>query len=88
VLYRVAPRLFGELATARGEGGLPRILVASERTRLLIVEDCGLEPLLLQPVVAIEAMRLDRYVARLHVTGGARPRCSRCRARLPLGLGS
>ena len=41
VLYRRAPRLFAELATARGEGRLPRMLAMLERTRLLIVDDWG-----------------------------------------------
>ena len=39
VLYRRAPRLFTELATARGEGRLPRMLAMLERTRLLIIDD-------------------------------------------------
>jgi DNA replication protein DnaC len=45
VLYRRAPRLFAELATARGEGRLPRTLAMLERTRLLIIDDWGPEPL-------------------------------------------
>ena len=45
VLYRRAPRLFAELATARGEGRLPRLLAMLERTRLLIIDDWGPEPL-------------------------------------------
>jgi DNA replication protein DnaC len=45
VLYRRAPRLFAELATARGEGRLPRVLATLERTRLLIIDDWGPEPL-------------------------------------------
>ena len=45
VLYRRAPRLFAELATARGEGRLPRTLATLERTRLLIIDDWGPEPL-------------------------------------------
>jgi DNA replication protein DnaC len=45
VLYRRAPRLFVELATARGEGRLPRMLAMLERTRLLIIDDWGPEPL-------------------------------------------
>lgn len=44
-LYRRAPRLFAELTTARGEGRLPRLLASLERTRLLIVDDWGPEPL-------------------------------------------
>src|SRR6266700_1933205 len=39
VVYRRAPRLFAELATARGEGRLPRMLAMLERTRLLIIDD-------------------------------------------------
>ncbi len=45
VLYKRAPRLFADLATARGEGRLPRMLAALERTRLLIIDDWGPEPL-------------------------------------------
>lgn len=45
VLYRRAPRLFAELATARGEGRLPRLLATIERTRLLILDDWGPDPL-------------------------------------------
>ena len=42
---RGAPRLFAELATARGEGRLPRLLAMLERTRRLIIDDRGPEPL-------------------------------------------
>ena len=45
MLYRRAPRLFAELATARGEGRLARLLRTLERTRLLIIDDWGPEPL-------------------------------------------
>jgi len=45
VLYRRAPRLFAELAIARGEGRLARMLATLERTRLLIIDDWGPEPL-------------------------------------------
>jgi DNA replication protein DnaC len=45
VLYKRAPRLFADLATARGEGRLPRMLATLERTRLLIIDDWGPEPL-------------------------------------------
>ena len=39
------PRLFADLAQARGEGRLPRLLTTLERTRLLIIDDWGPEPL-------------------------------------------
>jgi DNA replication protein DnaC len=45
VLYRRAPRLFADLATARGEGRLARQMRSLERTRLLIIDDWGPEPL-------------------------------------------
>jgi DNA replication protein DnaC len=45
VMYRRAPRLFTDLATARGEGRLARLLTTLERTRLLIIDDWGPEPL-------------------------------------------
>jgi DNA replication protein DnaC len=45
VLYRRAPRLFVELATARGEGRAARVMATLERTRLLIIDDWGPEPL-------------------------------------------
>jgi DNA replication protein DnaC len=45
VLYRRAPRLFAELTNARSEGTFPRMLAALERTRLLIIDDWGPEPL-------------------------------------------
>src|SRR6516225_9137812 len=40
-----ASRLFTDLGQARGEGRLPRLMTALERTRLLIIDDWGPEPL-------------------------------------------
>jgi DNA replication protein DnaC len=45
VLYRRASRLLADLATARGEGRLARHLATLQRTRLLIIDDWGPEPL-------------------------------------------
>ena len=45
VYYRRAARLFADLATARAEGRLPRLMSALEKTRLLIIDDWGPEPL-------------------------------------------
>jgi DNA replication protein DnaC len=39
VLYKRASRLLADLAQARGEGRLPRLLGTLERTRLLIIDD-------------------------------------------------
>jgi len=45
VLYKRAPRLFADLAQARGEGRIARFLTAIERTQLLIIDDWGPEVL-------------------------------------------
>jgi DNA replication protein DnaC len=45
VLYQRAPRLFEDLALARGDGRHPRILRNLGRADLLILDDWGLEPL-------------------------------------------
>ena len=61
VLYRRAPRLFAELATARGEGRLPRMLATLERTRLLIIDDWGPEPLTAEQRRDLLEIVEDRY---------------------------
>ena len=61
VLYRRAPRLFAELATARGEGRLPRLLAMLERTRLLIIDDWGPEPLTAEQRRDLLEIVDDRY---------------------------
>jgi DNA replication protein DnaC len=61
VIYRRAPRLFGELATARGEGRLPRMLATLERTRLLIIDDWGPEPLTAEQRRDLLEIAEDRY---------------------------
>lgn len=45
VLYQRVPRLFEELALARGDGRHPRLLRNLARADLLILDDWGLEPL-------------------------------------------
>jgi len=61
VLYRRAPRLFAELTTARGEGRLPRMLATLERTRLLIIDDWGPEPLAAEQRRDLLEIVDDRY---------------------------
>jgi DNA replication protein DnaC len=61
VLYRRAPRLFAELTVARGEGRLPRMLVTLERTRLLIIDDWGPEPLTAEQRRDLLEIVDDRY---------------------------
>src|ERR1700722_12079786 len=45
VLYKRAPRLFADLAQARAEGRLSRLMTTLERTNLIIIDDWGPEPL-------------------------------------------
>ena len=45
VLYHRIPKLFEDLALARGDGRHPRLLRTLGRTDLLILDDWGLEPL-------------------------------------------
>lgn len=61
VLYRRSPRLFADLATSRGEGRLPRMLAALERTRLLIIDDWGPEPLTAEQRRDLLEIVDDRY---------------------------
>ncbi|HUY98537.1 MAG TPA: IS21-like element helper ATPase IstB [Verrucomicrobiae bacterium] len=44
-LYRRAPRLLGELAIARADGRLPRLLAAWAKIDVLLIDDFGLQPL-------------------------------------------
>jgi DNA replication protein DnaC len=44
-LYQRVPRLFSDLALARGDGRHPRLLRALGRVDLLVLDDWGLEPL-------------------------------------------
>jgi DNA replication protein DnaC len=61
VLYRRAARLFAELALARGEGRLPGMLTTLERTRLLIIDDWGPEPLTAEQRRDLLEIVDDRY---------------------------
>lgn len=45
VLYHRVPKLFGDLALARGDGRYARIMRSLNRVQLLILDDWGLEPL-------------------------------------------
>jgi len=67
VLYRRAPRLFAELTVARGEGRLPRMLATLERTRLLIIDDWGPEPLTAEQRRDLLEIVDDRYDLLQHL---------------------
>ena len=61
VFYRRAPRLFADLATARAEGRLARLLTTLERTRLVIIDDWGPEPLTAEQRRDLLEIVDDRY---------------------------
>src|SRR6185369_4829242 len=61
VLYKRAPRLFADLAQARGEGRLPRLMTTLERVRLLIIDDWGPEPLTAEQRRDLLEIVDDRY---------------------------
>jgi len=61
VLYKRAPRLFADLAMARGEGRLPKLFAMLERTRLLIIDDWGPEPLTAEQRRDLLEIVDDRY---------------------------
>jgi len=61
VTYRRASRLFEELAQARADGTLPSVMRRLARTRLLIIDDFGLEVLNAADRKAFLEVMEDRY---------------------------
>jgi DNA replication protein DnaC len=61
VLYKRAPRLFSELAQARGEGRLSRLMTTLERTNLIVIDDWGPEPLTAEQRRDLLEIVDDRY---------------------------
>jgi DNA replication protein DnaC len=51
-LYGRTPRLLGELALARADGRLPRLLAAWARVDVLVLDDLGLQPLTVRVIGA------------------------------------
>src|ERR1700722_365368 len=61
VLYKRASRLFADLAQARGEGRLSRLMTMLERTNLIIIDDWGPEPLAAEQRRDLLEIVDDRY---------------------------
>jgi DNA replication protein DnaC len=61
VLYKRASRLFADLAQARGEGRLVRLMTTLERTNLIIIDDWGPEPLAAEQRRDLLEIVDDRY---------------------------
>jgi len=64
VLYQRVPKLFNDLALARGDGRYPRVLRALGGVQLLILDDWGLEPLDPQARHDLLEILEDRYGRR------------------------
>jgi len=64
VLYRRLPRLFGELAVARGDGRYTKMLAAFARVDLMILDDWGTAPLTDEQRRDIFEILEDRYDRR------------------------
>ncbi|MBM3270591.1 MAG: IS21-like element helper ATPase IstB [Candidatus Sericytochromatia bacterium] len=62
-LYRRAPRLAHELAIARADGSLAKVLATLERTHVLVIDDWGLAPLKDQERRDLLEVFEDRYDA-------------------------
>ena len=58
--YLRAPRLLGELATARGDGRFPRLLAAWSRIAVLLIDDFALQPLSAQEAADLLEVIEDR----------------------------
>jgi DNA replication protein DnaC len=73
VLYQRVPRLFEELALARGDGRHPRILRSLGRADLPILDDWGLEPL--DPAARHDLLEIleERYGRRSTVIASQLP---------------
>jgi DNA replication protein DnaC len=61
VLYKRASRLFADLAQARGEGRLSRLMTMLERIDLIIIDDWGPEPLTAEQRRDLLEIVDDRY---------------------------
>ena len=78
VLYQRVPKLFGDLAIARGDGRYGRLLRALGGVQLLILDDWGLEPLNADARHDLLEILEERY-GRRHW----RSNLCRCRSRSP-----
>lgn len=61
VVYRRAPRLFDELAIARGDGSYTTLLKRLAKTNVLVLDDFGLEALTAQHRKDLLELLDDRY---------------------------
>lgn len=62
--YQRAPRLFGDLAIARADGRLPKVLAAWARADVLVIDDLALQPLTAQQASDLLEVVEDRAQLR------------------------
>jgi len=72
-LYRRVPRLFHELALARADGSLPRLLARWAKVDVLILDDWGLAPLKDQERRDLLEVLDDRYDKRATIVATQLP---------------
>ena len=72
-LYLRAPRLLGDLALARADGRLPRVLAAWARVDVLVVDDFALRPLLPEQTADLLEVVEDRAGRRSTVIASQLP---------------
>jgi DNA replication protein DnaC len=72
-LYLRAPRLLGDLALARADGRLPRVLAAWARVDVLVVDDFALRPLLPEQTADLLEVIEDRAGRRSTVVASQLP---------------
>ena len=72
-LYLRAPRLLGDLALARADGRLPRLLAAWARVDVLVVDDFALRPLLPEQTADLLEVIEDRAGRRSTIVASQLP---------------
>jgi DNA replication protein DnaC len=72
-LYLRAPRLLGDLALARADGRLPRVLAAWARVDVLVVDDFALRPLLPEQTADLLEVIEDRAGRRSTIIASQLP---------------
>src|SRR5919201_5050595 len=72
-LYLRAPRLLGDLALARADGRLPRVLAAWARVDVLVVDDFALRPLLPEQTADLLEVIEDRAQRRSTIVASQLP---------------
>jgi DNA replication protein DnaC len=72
-LYLRAPRLLGDLALARADGRLPRVLASWARVDVLVVDDFALRPLLPEQTADLLEVIEDRAGRRATIVASQLP---------------